>query len=214
MLFLAIQTKARQRMITTLIFDLGGVLIDWNPRYLYRKIFDDEAEMEHFLDNVCTGDWNEQQDAGRTLKEGTETLVRQCPEHEANIRAFYDRWPEMLGGAIEGTVNIFKVLKDSGKYKIYALTNWSAETFPIAQQQYEFLGWFDGIVVSGTERNRKPFADFYQLLLTRYNVDATEALFIDDNARNINAARELGIDSIRFENAAQLSEELQTRGML
>lgn len=201
-------------MINTIIFDLGGVLIDWNPKHLYRKIFNDEREMDRFLNNICTSDWNEEQDAGRTLQEATETLVKEHPEHEKNIRAYYDRWKEMLGGPIEGTVEVFKKLKASNKFKIYALTNWSSETFPIAQQQYELLGWFDGVVVSGTERNRKPFPKFYQVLLDRYHVKPEEALFIDDNERNIKAARELGIDSILFKNPAQLVEDLAARGII
>lgn len=200
-------------MISVIIFDLGGVLIDWNPEYLYRKIFDNESEMKHFLKKVCTPEWNEDQDAGRTLKEATESLIQQYPEHEENIRLYYGRWNEMLGGAIKGTVEIFRKLKDSKKFKIYALTNWSAETFPIAFQQYEFLGWFDGAVVSGTEKKRKPFPEFYKILLDRYNVKAEEALFIDDNLRNVNAAKQVGIDTIRFTSPEQLEQELLARGI-
>lgn len=200
-------------MITKIIFDLGGVLVDWNPKYLYRNIFDNDAEMEHFLENVCTPDWNEEQDGGRTIKEATETLIKEHPEHEQNIRLYYDRWEEMLGGVIEGTVEVLRKLKESEKFEIYALTNWSEETFPIALQRYEFLHWFDGIVVSGTEKKRKPFPDFYHVLLDRYNVKAEEALFIDDNLRNVNAAKQIGVDSIHFANPDQLIEELQARGI-
>jgi 2-haloacid dehalogenase len=195
-------------VINTIIFDLGAVLIDWNPDYMYRTIFDDEQEMRDFLATVTTPDWNEEQDAGRTLQEGTEWLVQQHPQHEANIRAFYGRWIEMLGDAFEGTVEIFKELKESNKYKIYALTNWSAETFPMAQQKFDFLNWFDGVVVSGAEKMRKPTPEFYQILLDRYNVKAEESLFIDDNYRNILAAEKLGINSIHFTSPEQLKEEL------
>ncbi|MFA6248527.1 MAG: HAD family phosphatase [Mucilaginibacter sp.] len=198
-------------MINTIIFDLGAVLVDWNPHYLYRNLFADEQEMKDFLANITTPDWNEEQDAGRPLQEGTELLVQQYPHHEANIRAFYGRWEEMLGDAIEGTVELFKQLKDNGKYKIYALTNWSAETFPIALQRYDFLNWFDGIVVSGTEKMRKPNPAFYQLLLDRYNTKAEEALFIDDNLRNVLAAQKMGIKSIHFSSAEQLKKELVSR---
>lgn len=201
-------------MINTIIFDLGAVLIDWNPDYMYRTIFDDEQEMRDFLATVTTPDWNEEQDAGRTLQEGTEWLIQKHPHHEANIRAFYDRWIEMLGDAFDGTVEIFKELKESNKYKIYALTNWSAETFPLAQQKFDFLNWFDGVVVSGTEKMRKPTPDFYQILLNRYNVKPEESLFIDDNYRNILAAEKLGINSIHFTSPEQLKAELLKRGIL
>ncbi|WDZ98826.1 HAD family hydrolase [Mucilaginibacter sp. SJ] len=196
-------------MINTIIFDLGAVLIDWNPHYMYRTLFTDEQEMIDFLADICTSDWNEEQDAGRSLQEGTDLLVAQFPEHEANIRAFYSRWIEMLGEPFHDTVEIFKQLKESGKYKIYALTNWSAETFPMARERFDFLGWFDGIVVSGAEKMRKPTLAFYQTLLDRYHVNADEALFIDDNYRNILAAEKMGIKCIHFTSAEALEVELK-----
>jgi 2-haloacid dehalogenase len=201
-------------MINTIIFDLGAVLIDWNPHYMYRTIFDDEQEMLDFLTNVCTSDWNEEQDAGRSLQEGTDHLVAKFPEHEANIRAFYSRWIEMLGEPFHGTVEIFRRLKESNKYKIYALTNWSAETFPFAVARFDFLTWFDGVVVSGTEKMRKPTPAFYQVLLDRYQVNATEALFIDDNYRNVLASEAMGIKSIHFKSAEELEVELRGLGIL
>jgi 2-haloacid dehalogenase len=201
-------------MINTIIFDLGAVLIDWNPRYMYSKLFDDEAAMENFLRDITTSDWNEEQDGGRSLHEGTEFLVNKHPEHEANIRAFYGRWDEMLGEAFHDVVEIFKQLKEKNQYKIYALTNWSAETFPVAFERFEFLKWFDGIVVSGAEKMRKPTPEFYHILLNRYEVKAGESLFIDDNYRNILAAEQLGINCIHFTSAEQLNGELYTRGIL
>ena len=201
-------------MINTIIFDLGAVLIDWNPNYMYRSIFADEQEMKDFLENVTTSDWNEEQDAGRSLQEGTDWLVAKHPTHEANIRAFYGRWEEMLGEAFEGTVEVFRELKASNKYKIYALTNWSAETFPVAQKRFDFLSWFDGIVVSGTEKMRKPTPAFYQILLDRYHVKPEESLFIDDNYRNILAAEKLGINSIHFTSAEELRTELEKREII
>ncbi len=202
-----------KQMITAIIFDLGGVLIDWNPKYLYKKIFNGEAEIEDFLQKICTADWNEEQDAGHSLHEATEALIKKYPEHEENIRAYYGRWHEMLGGAIEGTVEIFRKMKESRRFKLYALTNWSAETFPIAQKQYDFLNWFNGVVVSGTEKMRKPVPEFYRLLLNRYNIKATEALFIDDNKRNTDAAQQVGINSIVFTAPERLIEELRIRGI-
>ena len=201
-------------MINTIIFDLGAVLIDWNPHYMYRNLFDDEEEMKNFLATVCTSDWNEEQDAGRSLQDGTEILVKEHPEHEDNIRAFYGRWHEMLGDPLWDTVEIFKRLKESHKYKIYALTNWSAETFPIALTRYDFLTLFDDIVVSGNEKIRKPTPEFYHLLLTRHNVKPEEALFIDDNYRNVLAAEKLGIKSIHFIGAEEFREKLKEFGVL
>jgi 2-haloacid dehalogenase len=170
--------------------------------------------MEKFLAEITTSDWNEEQDAGRPLYEGTEILVAQFPEHEVNIRAFYGRWDEMLGEAFMDTVEIFRQLKEIGKYKIYALTNWSAETFPVALTRFEFLNWFDGIVVSGAEKMRKPAPEFYHLLLDRYNVKVEETLFIDDNHRNILAAEKIGINCIHFTSAELLKEELLKRNLL
>ena len=201
-------------MITTIIFDLGGVLIDWNPEYLYKKVFDNEKEMKSFLARVCTPDWNEDHDGGRSIKEATETLAKQYPEHEQNIQAYYSRWTEMLRGPIDGTVEILHKLRQSSRYKLYALTNWSTETFPIARERYQFLRWFDGIVVSGEEKMRKPDPAFFKLLFDKYGVDVTEALFIDDNVRNVEAARKLGIDSIAFTTPHELMKELNARNVL
>jgi len=192
----------------TIIFDLGGVLIDWNPRYVYRNVFDSEEKAEWFIQNICTLDWNEKQDAGYLIANAVKEKVAEFPEWEKEIRIYYDRWVEMLKGPIDETVEILKQLKESGRYKLYALTNWSAELFPVAFEKYDFLQWFDGIVVSGEEKTRKPFPEIYQLLLDRYRVRPGIALFIDDSLRNIKAAEALGIKSIRFQNAGQLKEEL------
>ncbi len=194
--------------INTVIFDLGGVLIDWNPRHLYRKIFNTEEEVTWFLENVCTGEWNDQQDAGRSFEDATEELVQKFPDHEEAIRAWYGRWQETISGPIHGTVDLLKTIKDSGKYKLYALTNWSAETFPWALDNFEFLHWFEGIVVSGVEKTRKPFPDFYQILFDRYNINPAQAVFIDDNVKNVIGSREVGLPVIHFQTPNQLKEEL------
>jgi len=200
--------------INTVIFDLGGVLIDWNPRYVYRTIFKTEEEIDWFFENVATHDWNENQDAGYPIAKATEELVAQHPEWEKEIKAYYGRWTEMLGGPIRGTVEIFRQLKDIPGLKTYALTNWSAETFHIALDRYDFLHWFDGRVVSGEEKTRKPFQDFYQRLLDRYNIDPSKALFIDDNLRNVKAAEALGIKSIQFTTPGKLAEQLKELDMI
>ncbi|HEU4472045.1 MAG TPA: HAD family phosphatase [Flavisolibacter sp.] len=194
--------------IKAIIFDLGGVLIDWNPAYVFDTLFTDEQKKKHFFENICTSDWNEEQDAGRSIKEATETLVAMHPEWKEYIEAYYGRWKEMLGGPIEGTVEIFRELKDSGRYKLYALTNWSAELFPVALERYDFLQWFDGRVVSGEEKMRKPSPQFYQLILDRFKLEPSTTLFIDDNLRNVRAAEAMGIHCIAFESPAQLKKAL------
>ena len=132
----------------TIIFDLGGVLIDWNPAYVYLDVFDgDQKKMQWFFDEICTMDWNENQDAGYPLAQATADLVKQFPEQENLIRMYYGRWEEMLGDSISGTVAILKKLIDNPNYSVVALTNWSAETFPIALKKFDFLHWFEGIVV-------------------------------------------------------------------
>ena len=201
--------------INTIIFDLGGVLIDWNPLYVYDdKYFDSVEKKAYFFEHICSSDWNEEQDAGRSIVEATQSLIEKYPEWEQPIRDFYGRWTEMLKAPIPGTVEIFRELKDSMRYKIYALTNWQAGLFDIALVRYNFLHWFDGRVVSGEEKTRKPFPEFYQRLLNRYNVKAGEAIFIDDNFRNVQAAEKLGIRSIHFESPQQLRKELNSLNLL
>lgn len=194
--------------INTVIFDLGGVLIDWNPRYVYRTIFKTEQEVEWFLENITTSAWNEEQDAGYPISKAVEEKVAEFPEWEKEIRAYYGRWTEMLHGAIPASVEILKSLKENRKLKLYALTNWSAELFSIALERFDFLHWFDGRVVSGEEKLRKPFPEFYRLILDRYKIDPAKALFIDDNLRNVKSAENVGIKSIYFKDPGQLKEEL------
>ncbi|HEV8287032.1 MAG TPA: HAD family phosphatase [Chitinophagaceae bacterium] len=202
------------RSIEAIIFDLGGVLIDWNPRYVYRKIFKTEEEVEWFLENVTTLEWNENQDAGFPLHKATEELIAKHPEWEPEIKAYYGRWIEMLGDAIHETVEILQGLKQTSKYKLYALTNWSAETFPHALERFEFFKLFDGVVVSGEEKMRKPFPEFYQRLLSKFNLKPSEALFIDDNLRNVKAAEQIGIKGIFFQSPAQLKKDLRALNIM
>jgi 2-haloacid dehalogenase len=150
--------------VDTIIFDLGGVLIDWNPRYLYRKILKSEEEVSWFLNNICTSEWNDLQDAGRSFEDATNELVRKHPEWEIPIRAWYDRWQETITGPIQDTVEILRELKEAKSHRLLALTNWSAQTFPWALDNFDFLHWFEGIVVSGVEKTRKPFPEFYKIL--------------------------------------------------
>jgi 2-haloacid dehalogenase len=199
--------------IKTIIFDLGGVLIDWNPEYVFKTLIPDIEWRQHFFEHVCPYSWNVEQDAGRTFEDATNERVALFPEWETEIRAYYGRWETMLGGAIQPTVDVFKTLKDKDLYQIVALTNWSHESFPVAQERYDFLNWFDGIVVSGVEKTRKPYLDIYQILLDRYAIEPTTAVFIDDSFPNIEAARSLGIHGIHFQSAEQLQEALKNLGV-
>ena len=198
-----------ERKISTVIFDLGVVLIDWNPRYLYRKIFDTEEQVNWFLENICTSEWNDEQDAGRSFEEATQALIKKHPEYTEAIAAWYGRWQETISGPIHGTVEILKELKASGNYRLYALTNWSAETFPWALENFDFLHWFEGIVVSGVEKCRKPLPEFFNILFERYAIKPGEALFIDDNLKNIDGANALGLNTITFTSPAQLARDLE-----
>ena len=201
--------------VNNIIFDLGGVLIDWSPEYVYLDAFKgNRKEMEKFFDEVCTFDWNENQDAGYPLANATEDRIALFPEQADLIRMYYGRWEEMLRGSISGTVSILKKLVNNNNYKVFALTNWSAETFPIALKRFDFLHWFEGIVVSGTERTRKPFLEIYETTLERYGLKASESIFIDDNERNIVAANLLGIQTIKFLNSHQLEKDLKEKEIL
>ncbi|HEX9828534.1 MAG TPA: HAD family phosphatase [Flavobacteriaceae bacterium] len=196
--------------INAIIFDLGGVLIDWNPEYVYLDVFDgDREKMQWFLDHICTHDWNENQDAGYPLAKATEERIALFPEHEELIRMYYGRWVDMLGEAIFDTVDILDRLVSMKKHKIVALTNWSHETFPIALERFDFLQWFEGIVVSGEEGTRKPFREIYETTLNRFNIKPEHSLFIDDSLRNIEAANALGINSIHFKSPKLLIEQLK-----
>ena len=195
--------------IKHIIFDLGAVLIDWNPDYVFKEVFKDDEKLAWFYREICTMDWNENQDAGYPLEKATEERVALFPQYEDWIRMYYGRWEEMLGEAIEGTVQLLKQCVDDPELKVVALTNWSAETFPIALKKFDFLQWFEGIVVSGEEMTRKPFPEIYHTTLKRFNLKAEESLFIDDNIRNIEAARALNINCIHFISPDQLKQELQ-----
>jgi len=201
------------KTIDTVIFDLGNVLIGWDPRRLYRQLIDDEAQMEWFLREVCNSAWNEQQDAGRPWAEATALLRGTYPEHAELIDAYHLRWHETLVGPMEESIALLAALKARG-VRLLALTNWSQETFPVAQQRYPFLQWFEGIVVSGEERLIKPDPRIYQRLLERYAVDPAHALYIDDSMRNVAAAEALGMRGWWFRDAEGLHGELVALGLL
>lgn len=205
---------AKRRPVDAVVFDLGGVLVDWNPRHLYRKLFvGDDLGMECFLATVCTQTRNEQHDRGRSFSESIAELCIRYPSFEVMIRAYRARWPEMLNGPIEGSVEALAELARSGQ-RLFALTNWSAETFPIALERYEFLQWFDGIVVSGDEGMAKPDVEIYELLLDRFGLTASRTLFIDDTLVNVRAAHSLGLQALHFRSEEGLREELAARHLV
>jgi len=193
--------------ISAIVFDLGGVLIDWDPRHLYRRIFRDEVAMETFLATVCTPEWNAEQDAGRSWREAVETLAARFPEQRPLIQAYDERWPETINGPIVATVDILAELRAAG-WPLYALSNWSAEKFPIAQARFDFLGWFDGLVISGRVGVRKPGDAIFRLLLERHGLSAPSTLFIDDIDENVAAARRSGFQAIHFKSAEALRADL------
>ena len=199
---------------TTVIFDLGGVLIHWDPRNLYRKLFaGDEAAMEAFLETVCTTEWNERQDAGRTFAEAAAELIAKHPDKAALIRAFGDRFDEMIPGARDATIALLQELKQRGT-PLFALTNWSAETFRSQRERFLFLKDFEGIVVSGEEGYIKPDPRLFQILLDRYQIDPAAAVFIDDDPKNARSASALGIHGIHFTDASVLRTELESLQLL
>ncbi|MFT4643325.1 MAG: 2-haloacid dehalogenase, partial [Candidatus Azotimanducaceae bacterium] len=170
--------------IDTIIFDLGGVLVDWNPKYLYEKIFDTQEEVKWFLNNVCTSDWNIEQDGGRTIEEANSLKIAEFPEYEDEIKLFYNRWEEMFTGAIEKSVEIQQELINNPNYRVYALTNWSAEKWEKGKELFPFFNDFEGVIVSGQENMRKPHDEIYQLILDRFSINPKTTVFIDDNLEN------------------------------
>ena len=195
-----------------IVFDLGAVLIDWNPRYLFRKLFDDDAEMEHFLADICGPVWNIELDAGRTFAEAVAEAVARAPQHEAMIHAYRDRWAEMLAGPIDGSVAILEQLHDAD-VPLYALTNWSSETFPIALARFDFLNRFRGIVVSGDEKLVKPDPRIFHRTVQRFGLDPRATVFIDDSPPNVESASHyLGMQALLFTSPDQLKSDLTALG--
>ena len=194
-------------MIKQLIFDFGGVLVDWNPRYIYIPYFGDPAKAEWFLSEICTYEWNAQVDMGRTTAEITEERVAQFPEWEKEIRMYYERWIEMLHGDIPGMESLVREYKGRG-FGIWGLTNWSRDLFPLVRNRFPVFDLMDGIVVSGVEGTIKPYPELYRILLDRYGLRAGECIFIDDNAANVAGAEAVGIHGILFKGVELLKKEL------
>ena len=203
-----------ERVRNVVVFDIGGVLIDWDPRHLYRKLFPgDEPAMEHFLANVCTHEWNRGQDAGRSFAEGARLLKRRHPDKAELIDAYGTRFDEMMPGPIPGTVEILAELRDRGT-PLYILSNFSAETFPPALKRFDFLRWLRDIVISGEVGVIKPDPRIYEIMLARFAIDPHRAVYIDDVAANAEAARPFGIHGIHFTTPGALRAELARLALL
>ena len=200
------------RSIDTVVFDVGNVLLDWDPRHLYRKLFADSERMEWFLANICTPAWNVEQDRGRSFAEATALLVDRHPEWEAEIRAFDERWEETVAGEIAGSVALLAHLK--GKVALYSITNFSREKYALACERFAFLKAFEGVIVSAHEGLLKPDPAIFRLFLERYGRDASRCLFIDDSQRNVDGALAAGMQAIRFRGAKELAADLSRLGLL
>jgi 2-haloacid dehalogenase len=199
---------------SAVVFDLGGVLIDWNPRYLYRKLFNgDERAMEEFLTTICTPAWNTQQDAGRSFSEGCAHLKALHPNASPLIDAWFEGYDEMLAGPIQGTVDLLSELRVRG-IPLYALSNWSAETFPFALRRFEFLSWFSGIMLSGKVGLVKPDPRIYELFITNFAIDPARTIYIDDLNANVEAAAAFGMHGILFTNPSDLRAHLHRAGIV
>jgi 2-haloacid dehalogenase len=194
------------------VFDLGGVLIDWNPRYLYRKLLDDEAAMERFLAEVCTMDWHHAHDLGVPPEQNARELIAAHPDQAELIWAWSQRSEEMIGGPIDGTVELLRALKAAG-VPCYALTNMERETYPLRRERFDFLGWFDGTVVSGFEGAAKPDVRVFELLMDRFGLTPSETVMIDDAPRNVEAARRAGMQAVQFRSPEQLRRWLEDAGL-
>jgi 2-haloacid dehalogenase len=199
--------------IEAVVFDIGGVLLDWDPRNLYRKLFDDEREMERFLSEVCTLEWHDAHDRGKPAEESGPELARQHPEYAEEILAWGRRTEEMVGGEIADTVEVLRELKEAG-VPCYALTNMEAETYPQRVERFEFMRWFDGAVVSGFEGIAKPDTEIFELLLERFGLSPETTLLVDDSSRNVRAARSIGMQTVEFRSASEFRTVLEDAGLL
>ncbi|MBR1706528.1 MAG: HAD family phosphatase [Bacteroidales bacterium] len=194
-------------MIKNIIFDFGAVLVDWNPHYVFDPYFGDRSRADWFLEHICNGEWNGQMDAGKPFDQGVAELSTRHPEWAAEIRLYRDRWTDMMGEGIPGMYDLVKELKDK-EFRLYGLSNWSAETFYRIEGDYPVFSLLDGKVISGDVHLIKPDIRIFRLLLEKFGLKPEECVFIDDNAANVAASEAAGIRAIRFVDAAQLREAL------
>jgi 2-haloacid dehalogenase len=199
--------------IEAVVFDVGGVLLDWNPRHLYRKLFEEQEEMDRFLEEICTLQWHAKHDRGYPTERSCAELAARHPEHAEEIWAWAHRSEEMIAGPIDGTVEILRELLDTG-VRCFALTNMERETYPGRLERYPFMRWFEGTVVSGFEGISKPDREIFERLLDRFELEPASTLMIDDSPLNIRAARSLGMRTVQFTSPAALRTALQESGLL
>jgi len=202
----------QRREIDAVAFDLGGVLIDWDPRYMYRQLFDDPADMEEFLASVCTSDWHRAHDLGADITQSCAALALEHPEHRAMIMAWAERGEEMVAGQFDETVEILGEVKAAG-VPCYALSNMEPDAFAVRRARFPFMAWFDAHVISGLEGVAKPDRRIFEILLHRHGLRPEATVFIDDQARNVEAARELGLLALQFSSADQLRKDLANLGV-
>jgi 2-haloacid dehalogenase len=193
--------------LDTVLFDLGKVLLDWDPRYFYRAYFDDERALEHFVHRVVAPEWIAEMDAGKPAAQAIEERSRLFPEHAALIALWPRGWPTMLRGEIAGSVAVLAELRDRGR-RLYALTNFSTETFPVARERHAFLGWFEDVVVSGEHGVVKPDPRIYALTIERCRLDPARTVFVDDSVANVEGGRRAGLHALHFEAPERLRAEL------
>ncbi|MEX2200344.1 MAG: HAD family phosphatase [Dongiaceae bacterium] len=198
--------------IDAVIFDFGGVLMDWSPDYLYRKLIPDPTERERFLTEICSPDWNLEQDRGRSWDDAIAERIGLYPDHALLIRAFRERWIDMLAGPIEPAVNLVARLHQAG-IALYGLTNWSEETYEIGRPHMPFLPHLRDVAVSGIERVAKPDPRIFHLLLDRNGLTATNTAFVDDNEPNIHAATAIGLNAIHHRDTADTEARLRRLGL-
>jgi 2-haloacid dehalogenase len=204
---------SEQRAIEAVVFDLGGVLIDWDPRYMYRQLFADPADMEEFLASVCTPDWHRAHDLGADITQSCEQLALRYPEHRDMIMVWAERGEEMVAGQFDDTVELLSELKASGM-PCYALSNMEPDAFEVRLARFGFMQWFDGHVISGFEGVAKPDRRIFEILLRRHGLRPERCVFIDDQPRNVDAARYLGLVALHFSSVPQLRQDLQALGVL
>ena len=190
------------------LFDLGGVFFDWDPKFFFKEIFNNDDELNHFIENICNNDWNIKQDRGRSIIDGEKELIKRFPEYEDKIKIYYPNHRKMFKKVFTDSVDILLKLKDH-KYMCYVLSNWSAETFIGMKDDYNFLNKFDGMIISGEEKLTKPDKDIYKLAIKRFNLIPKETIFVDDRIENINSAKLLGFITIHLTDPKKIISQIE-----